>query len=122
MGVGAQCSIDWGVLADAVDLPTFRIITVEFLSTFCYRTHQVAVPEQEDEELPPDIEFSICGQHMEMSIERFSVLLSIYYEQETVTEAFTQGLTHGEDRVTRAWWPQILTRRPSLLVGRARSG
>ncbi|KAD4385330.1 hypothetical protein E3N88_25498 [Mikania micrantha] len=80
---------------------------MEFLSTFRYRSHQAAVPEQEDEELPPDVEFLLCGHHMEMLIEQFAVLLGLYYEPETVTEAFTQGLTQGEDGMMRAWWPQI---------------
>ncbi|KAL8260476.1 hypothetical protein R6Q59_028429 [Mikania micrantha] len=44
---------------------------------------------------------------MEMSIELFAVPLGIYYESETMTDAFTQGLTQGEDGVMRVWWPQI---------------
>ncbi|KAL8216392.1 hypothetical protein R6Q57_023229 [Mikania cordata] len=67
------------------------LITVEFLSTFRYRAHQAAVRVDEDAELPPDIEFSLCGQHFEMSIERFVVYLGIYYEPETVTDGFAQG-------------------------------
>ncbi|KAL8199516.1 hypothetical protein R6Q57_013084 [Mikania cordata] len=94
-------------LFDITELPTYRLITVEFLSTFRYRAHQAAVREQEDEELRPDIEFSLCGQHMDMSIERCAVHLGIYYEPETVRDAFTQGLTQGEDGVMRAWWAQI---------------
>ncbi|KAL8205479.1 hypothetical protein R6Q57_009030 [Mikania cordata] len=70
----------WTSLFDIANLPTYRLITVEFLPTFRYRAHQAAVPEQEDEELPPEIEFSLCGQHMKMSIERFAILLRIYYE------------------------------------------
>ncbi|KAL8211420.1 hypothetical protein R6Q57_005857 [Mikania cordata] len=129
MSVATPRCIDWGVLADAghaerarailgedtpwtrlfdiAELPTYRLITVEFLSTFRYRAHQAAVREQEDEELPPDTEFSLCGQHMEMSIEWFAVHLGIYYELETVHDAFTQGLTQDEDGVMRAWWAQI---------------
>ncbi|KAL8230610.1 hypothetical protein R6Q57_000388 [Mikania cordata] len=72
-------------LFDIAELPTHRLITVEFLSTFRYRAHQAAVQEQDDEELPPDIEFSLCDEHMDMSIERFFVHLGIYYEPETVT-------------------------------------
>ncbi|KAL8232473.1 hypothetical protein R6Q57_002251 [Mikania cordata] len=48
------------------------------------------------------IPLSLCGQHMEMSIERFVVHLGIYYEPETVHDAFTQGLTQGENGVMRA--------------------
>ncbi|KAL8257275.1 hypothetical protein R6Q59_029316 [Mikania micrantha] len=129
MSVATPRCIDWGVLADAgqaerarailgedtpwtrlfdiVELPTYWLITVKFLSTFRYRAHQGAVREQKDEELPRDIEFSLCGQHMELSIERFAVHLGIYYEPETVCDAFTQGLTQGEDGVMRAWWAQI---------------
>ncbi|KAL8231110.1 hypothetical protein R6Q57_000888 [Mikania cordata] len=94
-------------LFEIAELPTHRLLTVEFLSTFRYRAHQAAVREQDDEELPPDIEFSLCGQHLEMSIERFAVHLGIYYEPETVRDDFTQGLTQVEDGVMRAWWTQI---------------
>ncbi|KAL8211219.1 hypothetical protein R6Q57_005656 [Mikania cordata] len=58
--VGAQRNIDWSVLADAV------------------------ITDQEEEQLP-DIEFQLYGQHFEMKIERFTVLIGIYYEPETVT-------------------------------------
>ncbi|KAD2804051.1 hypothetical protein E3N88_37428 [Mikania micrantha] len=129
--------IDWGLLADAgeavrarailgedtpwtrlfdlADLPTYRLITVEFLSTFRCRAHQAAVREEDDEELPPDIEFSLCGHHFEMSIERFAVHLGIYYEPETVRDDFAQGLTQGEEGVMRAWWSQrhLLIGNPS---------
>ncbi|KAL8258524.1 hypothetical protein R6Q59_026477 [Mikania micrantha] len=128
MSVPTPRCIDWGLLADAgeavrarailgedtpwtrlfdlADLPTYRLITVEFLSTFRYRAHQPAVREEEDEELP-DIEFSLGGQHHAMSIERFAVQLGLYYEPETVREEFIQGLTQGEEGVMRAWWAQI---------------
>ncbi|KAL8226326.1 hypothetical protein R6Q57_016158 [Mikania cordata] len=66
----------WTCLSDIAELPTYRLITVEFLSTFRYRAHQSAVRDQEEEEVPPDIEFSLCGQHMEMSIEQFVVHLA----------------------------------------------
>ncbi|KAL8229672.1 hypothetical protein R6Q57_014572 [Mikania cordata] len=36
----------------------------------------------------PDIEFSLGGQHFEMSIERFAVHLGLYYEPETVLDDF----------------------------------
>ncbi|KAL8215798.1 hypothetical protein R6Q57_022635 [Mikania cordata] len=129
MRMGTPRCIDWGVLADAgeavlagsilgedtpwtrlfelAELPTYRLITVEFLSTFRYTAHQAAVREEDDEELPPDIEFSLGGEYFEMSIERFVVHLCIYYEPETVRDDFTQGLTQGEEGVMRAWWAQI---------------
>ncbi|KAL8247237.1 hypothetical protein R6Q59_008453 [Mikania micrantha] len=129
MSVATPRCIDWGILVDAgeavrarsilgedtpwtrlfeiVELPTHGLITVEFLSTFRYRAQQAAVREQDDEELPPNIEFSLCGQHFEMFIERFAMHLGIYYEPETVRDDFTHGLTQGEDGVMRAWWAQI---------------
>ncbi|KAL8199646.1 hypothetical protein R6Q57_013214 [Mikania cordata] len=129
MSMGMPRCIDWGVLGDCREaerarailgedtpwtrlfdlakLPTYRLLTVEFLSTFRYRAHQAAVRVEEDAELPPDIEFSLGGQHFEMSIERFAVHLGIYYEPETVSDKFTQGLTQGEEGVIRAWWAQI---------------
>ncbi|KAL8211085.1 hypothetical protein R6Q57_005522 [Mikania cordata] len=129
MSMGTPRCIDWGVLGDCgeaeraraildedtpwirlfdlVELPSYRLITVEFRSTFRYRAHQATVRVDEDAELPPDIEFSLCGQHFEMSIERFAIHLGIYYEPETVTDGFAQGLTQGEEGVMRAWWAQI---------------
>ncbi|KAL8218927.1 hypothetical protein R6Q57_022300 [Mikania cordata] len=97
----------WTRLFDFAELPTYRLLTVEFLSTFRYRAHQAAVRMEEDAELPPDIEFSLGGQHFEMSIERFAVHIGIYYEPETVSDDFAQGLTQGEEGVMRAWWDQI---------------
>ncbi|KAL8205518.1 hypothetical protein R6Q57_009069 [Mikania cordata] len=129
MSMGTPRFIDWGILGDCgeaerarailgedapwtrlfdlAELPTYRLLTVEFLSTFRYRAHQAAVRVEEDAELPPDIEFSLGGQHFEMSIERFAVQLGIYYEPETVSDDFAHGLTQGEDEVMRAWWAQI---------------
>ncbi|KAD5802464.1 hypothetical protein E3N88_13824 [Mikania micrantha] len=88
----------WTRLFNIAELPTDRLITVEFLLTFRYRALQTAVREQEDEELPLNIEFSLCRQHMEMSIERFAMHLGIYYEPDTVCDTFTLGLTQGEDK------------------------
>ncbi|KAL8231200.1 hypothetical protein R6Q57_000978 [Mikania cordata] len=97
----------WTRLFGLAELPSYRLITVEFLSTFRYRAHQAAVRVDEDAELPTDIEFSLYGQHFEMSIERFTVYLGIYYEPETVTDGFAQGLTQGEEGVMRPRWAQI---------------
>ncbi|KAL8231690.1 hypothetical protein R6Q57_001468 [Mikania cordata] len=98
MAVGAHHRIDWGVPANVADLPTYRLITVEFLSTFRYLAHQAAVAEQEEEESLPDIEFHLYGQHFETKITRFSVQIGIYYEPETVTDTFVQGLTQDLHR------------------------
>ncbi|KAD4583977.1 hypothetical protein E3N88_21578 [Mikania micrantha] len=71
MSVPTPRCIDWGLLADAgeavraravlgedtpwtrlfdlADLPTYRLITVEFLFTFRYLAHQAAVREEDDE-------------------------------------------------------------------------
>ncbi|KAL8210137.1 hypothetical protein R6Q57_006869 [Mikania cordata] len=63
---------------------------------FRYRAHKAAVRLEEDVELPPDIEFSLGGQHFEMSIERFAVHLGIYYEPETERGTLWSGafITH----------------------------
>ncbi|KAL8208038.1 hypothetical protein R6Q57_007450 [Mikania cordata] len=114
MSMGTPCCIDWGVLADCgeakrarvilgedtlwtrlfelAELPTYSLITMEFLSTFRYRAHQAAVRVEEEAELPPNIEFSLGGQHFEMSIEQFAVHLGMYY--------FGQGLTEGEEGIS----------------------
>ncbi|KAL8228947.1 hypothetical protein R6Q57_013847 [Mikania cordata] len=76
-------------------------------SAAAMRAHQATVRMEEDAELPLDIEFSLGGQHFEMSINRFAVHLGIYYEPETVSDDFAQGLRQGEEGVMRAWWAQI---------------
>ncbi|KAL8196389.1 hypothetical protein R6Q57_024684 [Mikania cordata] len=83
--MGAPRCIDWGVLADCGAAEHARAILDE---DTLYRAHQVAVRAEEDAELPPDIEFSLGGQHFDTSIERFAVHLGIYYEPETVLDDF----------------------------------
>ncbi|KAD3337992.1 hypothetical protein E3N88_33513 [Mikania micrantha] len=85
MSVATPHCIGWAVLADAGQAERARPIL---------SSHQAAVREQEDEELPPDIEFSLCGRHMEISIERFVVHLGIYYGPETVHRPPTTGDDH----------------------------
>ncbi|KAL8267693.1 hypothetical protein R6Q59_001491 [Mikania micrantha] len=70
MSVATPRCIDWGVLADVGQAERARASLGEDT-----QAHQAAVREQEDEELPPDIDFSLCGKHLEMSIERFAVHL-----------------------------------------------
>ncbi|KAL8205319.1 hypothetical protein R6Q57_008870 [Mikania cordata] len=90
------------------DAPLYRLgRSLRLRGGGSYRAHQAAVRVEEDAELPPDIEFSLGGQHFEMSIERFAVHLGIYYELETVLDDFGQGLTQGEEGVMRVWWAQI---------------
>ncbi|KAL8230108.1 hypothetical protein R6Q57_015008 [Mikania cordata] len=80
----------WTRLFELTKLPSYMLITA-------------TVREEDDEELPPDIEFSLGGEHFEMSIERFAVHLGIYYESETVHDDFTQGLKQEDNGVMRAW-------------------
>ncbi|KAL8208929.1 hypothetical protein R6Q57_008341 [Mikania cordata] len=104
MSMGTPRCIDWGVLEDCgeavharsilgedmpwtrlfelAELPSHRLITVEFLSTFRYRAHQATFQEEDDEELPPDIDFYLGDQHFEMSIERpcnLAQCFALYY-------------------------------------------
>ncbi|KAL8254691.1 hypothetical protein R6Q59_032912 [Mikania micrantha] len=74
MSVVTPRCIDWGGLADAGQANRAFAILGEDTPA-----HQAAVPEQEDEELSPDIEFSLCGQHHQMTIERFAMVLGLYY-------------------------------------------
>ncbi|KAL8230407.1 hypothetical protein R6Q57_000185 [Mikania cordata] len=141
MSMGTPRCIDWGVLTDCgeakrarailgedtpwtrlfdlAELPTYRLITVEFLSTFRYRAHQAAVQVEEDAELPPYIWFSLGGQHFEMSIERLAVHLGIYYEPETVLDDFGQGSGQSQELVTTTdlfYLHSLITRRPCNLT------
>ncbi|KAL8232357.1 hypothetical protein R6Q57_002135 [Mikania cordata] len=92
----------WTLLFELEELPTYRLITVEFLSTFRYQAHQAAVRAEDDAELIPDIEFSLGGQHFEMSIERpcnltrcFALYYaSLYHRQERGTLWGGAFITH----------------------------
>ncbi|KAL8199451.1 hypothetical protein R6Q57_013019 [Mikania cordata] len=97
MSTGTPRCIDWGVLIDCGEAVRARAILGE----------NTPVREEDDEELPPDIEFYLGGEHFEMLIERFAVHLGIYYEPETVRDDFVHGLTQGEEGVMRVWWAQI---------------
>ncbi|KAL8211423.1 hypothetical protein R6Q57_005860 [Mikania cordata] len=88
MSVATPRCIDWGVLGDAAlhsSTPSRRVAA--------YLRNSMAVRDEDDDELPPDIEFSLGGHHFKMSFERFAVHLGIYYELEIVRDDFTQGLT-----------------------------
>ncbi|KAL8217185.1 hypothetical protein R6Q57_024022 [Mikania cordata] len=108
MSMGTPRCINWGVLADCGEADRARAILGEDTPwTRLFDLAELLVRVEEDAELPLDIEFSLGGQHFEMSIEQLAVHLGIYYEPETILDDFGQGLTQGEKGVMRAWWAQI---------------
>ncbi|KAD3337898.1 hypothetical protein E3N88_33419 [Mikania micrantha] len=65
--------------------PQYRIITVEFLSTFRY------MPQAPDFQPQPE----------------FGSVLGLYTEEETHMPIYTTAIHTAEDAVFSAWWPRI---------------
>ncbi|KAL8208339.1 hypothetical protein R6Q57_007751 [Mikania cordata] len=75
----------WFRLFDVTYAPQYRLITVEFLSTFMYR------PQGPDFQSQPE----------------FASVLGLYTEQETHMPIYTTAIHTADDAVVSAWWPRI---------------
>ncbi|KAL8209273.1 hypothetical protein R6Q57_006005 [Mikania cordata] len=80
----------WRRLFDMALQPSYREVTVEFLSTFTY--YPAAVLE---------VVFSMLGQRHEMSLFEYAVLSGLYWEPET--PLYTARITEIDDATLRAW-------------------
>ncbi|KAL8224111.1 hypothetical protein R6Q57_019586 [Mikania cordata] len=86
----------WRRLFDMTFEPSFKAVTVDFLSTFTYLPAAM-----------PEVAFSMLRQQHKMSLVEFIVLPGLYWEPETVTPLYTTGITEIDDATLRAWWPHI---------------
>ncbi|KAL8205559.1 hypothetical protein R6Q57_009110 [Mikania cordata] len=71
----------WSRLFEMTFAPQYRLITVEFLSTFVYRPRGPDYQPQAGAQ-PSEISFRLCGFVYELSLAEFGNALGLYTEQE----------------------------------------
>ncbi|KAL8227649.1 hypothetical protein R6Q57_015233 [Mikania cordata] len=86
--------------------PQYRLITVEFLSTFVYRPRGPDYQPQAGAQ-PSEISFRLCGFAYELSLAEFGNALGLYTEQELTMPIYTTAIHTADDAVVSAWWPRI---------------
>ncbi|KAL8192871.1 hypothetical protein R6Q57_027319 [Mikania cordata] len=86
--------------------PQYRLITVEFLSTFVYRPHG---PDFQPQAGPQqtEISFRLCGAPYHLSLAEFGSVLGLYTEEKTQMPIYTTIIHTVDDVVVSAWWPRI---------------
>ncbi|KAL8202149.1 hypothetical protein R6Q57_011296 [Mikania cordata] len=98
----------WSRLFEMCYAPRYRLITVEFLSTFIYRPLDLDFQPQPDQpQLPEEILFRLCGESYDMSLREFAIVSDLYTEDETHMPIYTTTISTADDTVVSAWWPQI---------------
>ncbi|KAL8214024.1 hypothetical protein R6Q57_003473 [Mikania cordata] len=85
--------------------PQYRLITVEFLSTFVYRPRAPDQPQAGPH--PSEVSFRLCGFAYEMSLAKFGNALGLYTEEELTMPIYTMAIHTADDAVVSAWWPRI---------------
>ncbi|KAL8265084.1 hypothetical protein R6Q59_023214 [Mikania micrantha] len=98
----------WTRLFEMCYAPQYRLITVEFLSTFIYRPVDPDFQPQLDQPQPPEeISFRLCGESYDMSMREFAIVSGLYTEDETHMPIYTTTISTADDDVVSAWWPRI---------------
>ncbi|KAL8232719.1 hypothetical protein R6Q57_002497 [Mikania cordata] len=106
----------WSRLFEMTFAPQYRLITVEFLSTFVYRPRGLDYQPQAGPQ-PSEISFRLCGLAYELSLAEFGCALGLYTEQELTMPIYTTTIHTADDAVVSVWWPRI---GDELFVGAAR--
>ncbi|KAL8211551.1 hypothetical protein R6Q57_005988 [Mikania cordata] len=96
----------WSRLFEMTYVPQYRLITVEFLSTFVYRPRG---PDFQPQACPQqaEISFRLCGFAYHLSLAEFGSVLGLYTEEETQMPIYTTAIHTADDVVVSAWWPRI---------------
>ncbi|KAL8225292.1 hypothetical protein R6Q57_017849 [Mikania cordata] len=97
----------WSRLFEMTYAPQYRLITMEFLSTFVYRPRgPYYQPQAGPQQL--DISFRLCGFAYDLSLAEFGSALGLYTEQELEMPIYTTTIHTADDVVVSAWWPRIV--------------
>ncbi|KAL8195840.1 hypothetical protein R6Q57_025593 [Mikania cordata] len=96
----------WSRLFEMTYAPQYRLIIVEFLSTFIYMPHGPDFQAQPGPQ-QAEISFSLCGFHYHLSLAEFASVLGLYTEEETHMPIYTTTIHTADDAVVSAWWPRI---------------
>ncbi|KAL8200301.1 hypothetical protein R6Q57_011640 [Mikania cordata] len=96
----------WSRLFEMAFVPQYRLITLEFLSTFVYRPRGPDYQPQAGAQ-PSEISFRLCGFAYELFLAEFGNALGLYTEQELTMPIYTTAIHTADDAVVSAWWPRI---------------
>ncbi|KAL8223016.1 hypothetical protein R6Q57_020415 [Mikania cordata] len=91
----------WSRLFEMTYAPQYRLITVEFLSTFVYRPHGPDFQPQADPQ-QPEISFRLCEFPYHLSLAEFGSMLGLYTEEETQMPIYTTAIHTADDVVVSA--------------------
>ncbi|KAL8217550.1 hypothetical protein R6Q57_020923 [Mikania cordata] len=95
----------WSRLFEMTFAPQYRLITMEFLSTFVF-TPRAADQAQADQQ-QPEVSFRLCGLAYTMYLAEFGNALGLYTEEELQMPIYTSAIHTADDAVVSAWWPRI---------------
>ncbi|KAL8225472.1 hypothetical protein R6Q57_018029 [Mikania cordata] len=95
----------WSRLFEMTFTPQYKLITVEFLSTFVFRPRVVDQPQADPDQ--PEVSFRLCGLAYAMSLAEFGNALGLYTEEELQMSIYTSAIHTADDAVFSAWWPRI---------------
>ncbi|KAL8218820.1 hypothetical protein R6Q57_022193 [Mikania cordata] len=95
----------WSRLFEMTFAPQYRLITVEFLSTFVFRPRAADQPQADPDQ--PEVSFRLCGLAYAMSLAEFGNALGLYTEEELEMPIYTSAIHTADDAVVSAWWPRI---------------
>ncbi|KAL8230939.1 hypothetical protein R6Q57_000717 [Mikania cordata] len=92
----------WSRLFEMTFAPQYRLIAVEFLSTFVYRPRGPDYQPQAGAQ-PSEISFRPCGFAYELSLAEFGNAFGLYTEQELTMPIYTTAFHTADDAVVSAW-------------------
>ncbi|KAL8196526.1 hypothetical protein R6Q57_024821 [Mikania cordata] len=95
----------WSRLFEMTFAPQYRLINVEFLSTFIFRPCAPDQPEAAPQ--PAKVSFRLCGGAYDMSLAEFENAIGLYTEEEWTMPIYTSAIHTADDAVVSAWWPRI---------------
>ncbi|KAL8258783.1 hypothetical protein R6Q59_026736 [Mikania micrantha] len=87
--------------------PQYRLITMDFLSTFGYRPQAPNFQPQPGQPQQAEVSFRLCGFAYHLSLAEFGSVLGLYSEEETHMPIYTTAIHTADDAVVSAWWPRI---------------
>ncbi|KAL8214234.1 hypothetical protein R6Q57_003683 [Mikania cordata] len=92
----------WSRLFEMTYAPQYRLITMEFLSTFVYKPRG---PDYQPQAGPQqsEISFRLCGFTYDLSLAEFGSALGLYTEQEIEMPIYTKAIHTADDVVVSAW-------------------
>ncbi|KAD0364776.1 hypothetical protein E3N88_44380 [Mikania micrantha] len=97
----------WSRLFDMTYAPQYRLLTVEFLSTFVFRPQAPDFQPEPGHPQPAEISFRLCGGSYALSLREFAIVTGLYTEAETDMPIYMTAIHTVDDAVDSAWWPQI---------------